>query len=143
MAIKKDYKNSDLRTKYKDLVKRQTLTKITVASEEKRSRAELLDMVEELFVGRQKRVDTEKLRAFFTMLVLANGNLTDDTFGATQEEINAINANTAKVTQGLNTANHTLQFNITNTKGNYALVITIVDSSAAKPVTKTATINLR
>tara|TARA_R110001606_G_C14875112_1_gene590440 strand:+ start:37 stop:468 length:432 start_codon:yes stop_codon:yes gene_type:complete len=143
MAIKKDYKNSDLRTKYKDLVKRQTLTKITVASEEQRSRAELLDMVEELFVGRQKRVDTEKLRAILTMLVLANGNLTDDTFGATQEEINAINANTAKVTQGLNTANHTLQFNITNTKGNYALVITIVDSSAAKPVTKTATINLR
>ena len=143
MAIKKDYRDSDLRTRYKDLVKRQTLTKITVASEEQRSRAELLDMVEELFLGRQKRVDTEKLRAFFTMLILANGNLTDDIFGATQEEINAINANTAKVTQGLNTANHTLQFNITNTKGNYALVITIVDSSAAKPVTKTATINLR
>tara|TARA_R110002012_G_scaffold85799_1_gene213797 strand:- start:657 stop:1088 length:432 start_codon:yes stop_codon:yes gene_type:complete len=143
MAIKKDYKNSDLRTKYKDLVKRQTLTKITVVSEEQRSRAELLDMIEELFLGKQKRVDTEKLRAILTMLVLANGNLTDDTFGATQEEINAINANTAKVTQGLNTANHTLQFNITNTKGNYALVITIVDSSAAKPVTKTATINLR
>ena len=143
MAIKKDYKNSDLRTKYKDLVKRQTLTKITVVSEEQRSRAELLDMIEELFLGKQKRVDTEKLRAILTMLVLANGNLTDDTFGATQEEINAINANTAKVTQGLNTANHTLQFDITNTKGNYALVITIVDSSAAKPVSKTATINLR
>ena len=119
MAIKKDYKDSNLRTKYKDLVKRQTLTKITVVSEEQRSRAELLDMVEELFLGKQKRVDTEKLRAILTMLVLANGNLTDDTFGATQEEINAINANTAKVTQGLNTANHTLQFNITNTKGNY------------------------
>jgi len=194
MAIKKDYKNSDLRTKYKDLVKRQTLTKITVASEEQRSRAELLDMVEELFVGRQKRVDTEKLRAILTMLVLANSNSTDDDAGATEDQINAINANTsktgitssqsnaitantnktsfpgfgtssstslvgdtttitstqisnittnnAKVSQGLTTANHTLQFNITNQKGTYALVVTIVDNSVARPVTKTATINL-
>jgi hypothetical protein len=194
MAIKKDYKDSDVRTKYKDLVKRQTLTKISVASEEKRSRAELLDMVEELFVGRQKRVDTEKLRAILTMLILANTNSTDDDGGATQAQIDDINRNTsktgittsqtnaitantnktsfpgfgtssstslvgdtttitsdqisnittnnAKVSQGLATANHTLQFDITNTKGNYALVITIVDSSTARPVTKTTTLTL-
>ena len=191
MAIKKDYKDSDLRTKYKDLVKRQTLTKITVASEEQRSRAELLDMVEELFVGRQKRVDTEKLRAILTMLVLANSNSTDDDAGATEDQINAINANTsktgitssqsnaitantnktsfpgfgtssstslagdtttitstqisnittnnAKVSQGLATANHTLQFDVTNSKGAFALVVTIVTDRGA---TKRATINL-
>lgn len=191
MAIKKDYKDSDLRTKYKDLVKRQTLTKVTVASGEKRSRAELLDMVEELFVGKQKRVDTEKLRAILTMLVLANSNSTDDDAGATQTQINAIDVNTlktgittsqtnaitantnktsfpgfgtssstslvgntttitstqignittnnAKVSQGLATANHTLQFDVTNSRGAFALVVTIVTDRGA---TKTATINL-
>lgn len=191
MAIKKDYKDSDLRTKYKDLVKRQTLTKVTVASGEKRSRAELLDMVEELFVGRQKRVDTEKLRAILTMLILANTNSTDDDGGATQAQIDDINRNTsktgittsqtnaitantnktsfpgfgtssstslvgdtttitstqignittnnAKVSQGLATANHTLQFDVTNSRGAFALVVTIVTDRGD---TKTATINL-
>ena len=140
MAIQKDYKDSDLRTRYKDLVKRQTLTKITVASEEQRSRAELLDMVEELFLGKQKRVDTEKLRAIFTMLVLANGNLTDDTFGATQEEINAINANTVKVTQGLNTANSSMSFDILENRGSYSIRINVVCNDGR---TRTFTTSLR
>ena len=56
MAIKKDYKDASLKTRYKDRVRKQTLTKIVVDAEEKRSRAELLDMVEELFEGQKKKI---------------------------------------------------------------------------------------
>ena len=51
--------------------------------------------------------------------------------------------NTAKVSQGLNTANMTMSFDVVNTKGNYSLNITILDSSGGgKPVIKTGTITL-
>ena len=53
MSIKRDYTSSAVTDDYKSKVRRQTLTKIVVDSEEKRSRAELLDMVEELFEGQK------------------------------------------------------------------------------------------
>ena len=194
MSIKRDYTSSTIRDDYKSRVRRQTLTKIVVENEEKRSRAELLDMVEELFEGQKKQLNFEDLRAMIHMLVKSVANNTDDDTGATSEQVTAINsntakntfpgfgttsgtalegdtsllqlgttsstalagnttvisssqasaitANTAKVSQGLATANHTLQFDVTNKKGTYALVVTIIDNSVARPVTKTATINL-
>ena len=45
---KGDYTNSSTRTNYKTKVRQQTLTKVVVDSTEKRTRAELLDMIEEL-----------------------------------------------------------------------------------------------
>ena len=96
MAIKKDYTDASLKTRYKDKVRRQTLTKIVVDAEEKRSRAELLDMVEELFEGQKKRLDFEDLRAMIHMLVKSVANSTDDDTGATSAQVSAINANTAK-----------------------------------------------
>jgi len=50
--------------------------------------------------------------------------------------------NTAKVSQNLRTANHTLQFDVINNRGSYTLRITVVDSSGRSPVTKTADISL-
>ncbi len=196
MAIKGDYTDSSLKTKYKDKVRRQTLTKIVVDAEEKRSRAELLDMVEELFEGQKKRLDFEDLRAMIHMLVKSVANSTDDDTGATSAQVSAINANTAKtsfpgfgtssgtalegntallqlgttsttalagdtttistsqanaitantakVSQGLNTANMSMQFDVVNTKGTYTLTITVLDSTNPKvPVTKTVTLNLK
>jgi hypothetical protein len=196
MAIKGDYTDSSLKTKYKDKVRRQTLTKIVVDTEEKRSRAELLDMVEELFEGQKKRLDFEDLRAMIHMLVKSVANSTDDDTGATSAQVSAINANTAKtsfpgfgtssgtalegntallqlgttsttalagdtttistsqanaitantakVSQGLNTANMSMQFDVVNTKGTYTLTITVLDSTNPKvPVTKTVTLNLK
>ena len=96
MAIKGDYTDSSLKTRYKDKVRRQTLTKIVVDAEEKRSRAELLDMVEELFEGQKKRLDFEDLRAMIHMLVKSVTNSSDDDIGASSAQVSAINANTAK-----------------------------------------------
>jgi len=63
--------------------------------------------------------------------------------GITTAQANAITANTAKVSQGLNTANMTMEFNVLNKKGNYSLFITISDSSGGgKPVIKSAQIAL-
>ena len=96
MAIKGDYTDSSLKTRYKDKVRRQTLTKIVVDVEEKRSRAELLDMIEELFEGQKKRLDFEDLRAMIHMLVKSVTNSSDDDVGASSAQVSAINANTAK-----------------------------------------------
>ena len=43
----------------------------------------------------------------------------------------------------ISTASHTVDFTVTNSKGAYALVTTVVDSSGSKAVTKTVTTNLR
>ena len=40
------------------------------------------------------------------------------------------------------TANHTVSLSVTNNRGTYALVFTMVDGSGRNPVTKTATIAL-
>ena len=66
-----------------------------------------------------------------------------DKTGITTSQASAITANTAKVSQGLATSNHTMQFDVINAKGTYSLRITIVDSSNPKlPVTKTIDIRL-
>jgi len=43
----------------------------------------------------------------------------------------------------ISTASHTIDFTVTNSRGAYALVTTVVDSSGSKAVTKTATTTLR
>ena len=76
---KGDYKDSTTKTGYGNSVRRQTLTKVSVASEEKRDRAELLDMVEELFETGDNSITAAKLRAFCHMLVKSTQNTSDDT----------------------------------------------------------------
>ena len=69
--------------------------------------------------------------------------LAGDTTTISTSQASAITANTAKVSQGLATANHTMQFDVINTKGTYDLRITVVDSSNPKaPVTKSIDIRL-
>ena len=68
--------------------------------------------------------------------------LAGDTTTISTAQANEIAANTAKVSQNLKTANHTMQFDVVNTKGTYTLVITVVDSSGKTPVTKTTTLTL-
>jgi hypothetical protein len=163
---KGDYTDSTTRELYKALVVKpaQTPATVTVSDSEKRTRAELLDMVEELF---QTKVETasdylpnfQKIRALLHILIKSVNNSSDDSSGISTSQANAIVANTAKtgitstqaghitannakVSQGLATANHTLGFSVTNSRGAYALVITVVDNSSGKAVTKTATINL-
>ena len=43
----------------------------------------------------------------------------------------------------ISTASHTVDFTVTNSRGAYALVTTVVDNSSGKAVTKTVTTNLR
>jgi len=75
---KRDYKNSTLRSTYKRLIGTNRDSKVSVATADKRDRAELLDAVEDLFQGGAKSISPEKLRAFLTMLVLSTNNSTDD-----------------------------------------------------------------
>jgi len=75
---KRDYTNSTLRNTYKRLISINRDSKVSVASTDKRDRAELLDAVENLFQGGAKSISPEKLRAFLTMLVLSTNNSTDD-----------------------------------------------------------------
>ena len=70
--------------------------------------------------------------------------LAGDTTTISTAQASAITANTAKVSQGLNTANHTMQFDVANDgRGNYTLTITVTDSSGKKPVIKTVALTLR
>ena len=69
---KGDYTNATRRANYRSLVRQQTLTKVTVDSADKRSRAEL-------FETKTRQITAEKLRAFLTVLVLSIENKTDDT----------------------------------------------------------------
>jgi len=80
---KGDYTNSGTRDKYKSLVKEQSLTKVSVASNEKRDRAELLDMVEELFYNGNQNITAEKLRAFCHILIKSVQNSSDDSVDIT------------------------------------------------------------
>ena len=47
--FKKDYKDTEVRTKHRTKVPRVTLTKVEPADDDKRTRAELLDAIEDLF----------------------------------------------------------------------------------------------
>lgn len=73
-----DYTNSDRLTRYRGLVETNTDSKVTVASNEKRERAELLDMVESLFQDGNKTITADKLRAFLHILVKSVQNSSDD-----------------------------------------------------------------
>ena len=104
--FKKDYKDTEVRTKHRTKVPRVTLTKVEPADDDKRTRAELLDAIEDLFQntfysGRKqsydKEIDLESLRSILTMLVLSATNSSDDTVGASQSQVNAINNNTLGV----------------------------------------------
>ena len=75
---KGDYTDATTRAGYRTLVRQQTLTKVAVDSADKRTRAELLDMVEELFETKSRQITAEKLRAFLTVLVLSLDNTQDD-----------------------------------------------------------------
>ena len=78
---KEDYTDSSLTTKYKAIIKDQNLPKITVQSDEKRSRAELLDMVEELFEAEElcyNQSFAEKLRALLHIIIKSSNNSIDD-----------------------------------------------------------------
>ena len=103
-----------------------------------------------LYAVQQLADDVEEIRRFITSEInsistsQANA-ITANTAktGISTSQANAIIANTAKVSQGLETANHTMQFDVINAKGTYSLRITIVDSTNPKtPVTKTVDIRL-
>ena len=75
---KRDYKSSTLRNGYKTLVGTNSDRKVSVVSSDKRTRAELLDSIEDLFQGGKGTITPEKLRAFLTMVVLSSKNSSDD-----------------------------------------------------------------
>ena len=74
---KGDYTDADTIVAYRGKMREQTLSAITVAANEKRDRAELLDMVEELF-SVDHGITRENLRAFLHIIVKACGNSSDD-----------------------------------------------------------------
>ncbi len=104
---KGDYTDNTTKARYRTLVKKpaSTPTKVTIASDELRTRAEILDMVEELFESEKDvgganelnpQIDNESLRAFLHMLAKNVVNTSDDGAGITTSQANAITANTAK-----------------------------------------------
>jgi len=104
MAVgKKDYKDSEVRLRHKQKVPPQTLVKVEPSSDDTRTRAELLDAIEDLFqtvytsTGASREVDLEDLRAILTMLVLSATNADDDGVGATQTQVDAINLNSTNI----------------------------------------------
>jgi hypothetical protein len=161
---KGDYTDSSTRERYKQLVVKpaQTPATVTVPDSEKRTRAELLDMVEELL---QTKVETasdylpnfEKIRALLHILIKSVNNSSDDSSGGisqaqadaitantaktgiTTSQANAIVANTAKVSQGLTTANTSMSFTVTSNRGAYTLNIFVACDDGR---TRRATLNL-
>ena len=78
---KLDYTNSSLKTKYKTIIRDQDLSKVTVNADEKRSRAELLDMLEELFEAEELMFNqdfVEKLKAMLHIIIKSTNNSIDD-----------------------------------------------------------------
>ena len=74
---KGDYTSNSTITAYRGKMREQSLTKIVVAANEKRNRAELLDMVEELF-SVDGGITRENLRAFLHIIIKATANPEDD-----------------------------------------------------------------
>ena len=75
---KGDYRNSDVKSRYRNLAKARTdlkeaSEKIVVSNDDKRTRAELLDIVEELFEPNTGQT-VEKLRAVLYMIINSLGN---------------------------------------------------------------------
>ena len=104
---------------------------------------QMQQMQDELDVLRSEISDNKDKTTFPGFGTTSTTALAGDTTTISTAQANAITANTAKVSQGLNTANHTMQFDVVNTKGTYTLTISIIDSTnAKKPVTKTVTLTL-
>tara|TARA_B100000900_G_scaffold337590_1_gene299562 strand:- start:3730 stop:4236 length:507 start_codon:yes stop_codon:yes gene_type:complete len=166
---KGDYKNSDVKGRYRNLAKARTdlkeeSEKIVVSNDDKRTRAELLDIVEELFEPNTGQT-VEKLRAVLYMIINSLGNNSDDDPGITTEQSNAITANTAKTTfpglgtssttalagntttisanqqkvLGVSSSNVTIEFSL----GARTLDVAVVDTSSGSAVTKNGSISLR
>jgi len=75
---KRDYKATNLKNLYRGFMKTNRDAKVSVAKADKRTRAELLDMVEELFETKSGHITAEKLRAFLHILVKSTKNSSDD-----------------------------------------------------------------
>tara|TARA_R100000734_G_C3254718_1_gene55174 strand:- start:161 stop:643 length:483 start_codon:yes stop_codon:yes gene_type:complete len=103
---------------------------------------QLQQMQDELDVLRSEISDNKDKTTFPGFGTSSTTALAGDTTTISTSQASAITANTAKVSQGLNTANHTLQFDVVNSKGSYTLVITVTDNSSGKPTIKTASITL-
>ena len=73
-----DYTDSTRKTRYKGLVQTNTDSKVTVDADEKRERAELLDMIEDLFQDGNRNITADKLRAFLHIMVKSVQNSSDD-----------------------------------------------------------------
>ncbi len=104
---------------------------------------QLQQMQDELDVLRSEISDNKDKTTFPGFGTTSTTALAGDTTTISTAQANEITANTAKVSQNLRTANHTMQFDVVNTKGTYTLTISIIDSTnAKKPVTKTVTLTL-
>ena len=152
---KDNYTDRNLVDKYKSIIKKPgtSLPVVSVTNEEKRTRADLLDILEDIFdsendlgdglIETQLPINADSFRAMIHMLIKSASNTSDDSIGLTTAQETAIANNTNKVRQGLSTANHTLDFSVVNSRGSYSLVFTVVDSSGKTPVIKRATLPLR
>ena len=160
---KGDYADSTVKELYKELVVKpaQAPDTIVVADAEKRTRAELLDMVEELFQTvfthtSSLTPDLTKLRAILHILIKSVSNTSDDSSGISASQANAITANTAKtgitptqaghitannakVSQGLTTAQTSMNFTVTSSRGAYTLNFSVACNDGR---TRTAALSL-
>ncbi len=139
-------KTGSAKTKLKDEFDAGYLTKISDMPEKEPALSALVYQIgllqEELDYLRTEISSNKDKSTFPGFGTSSTTALAGDTTTISTSQANAITANTAKVSQGLATANHTMQFDIVNTKGTYTLTITVVDSSGKAPVTKTVTLNL-
>ena len=88
--MKNDFQNEELKKGYRDrMPKNDSHKKVLMDKQDYRSRAELLDMVEELFETKTGHITAEKLRAFLHMLVMSIENNKDDV----NKSVSAVNFN--------------------------------------------------
>ena len=103
-----------------------------------------------VYIIQQMQEDIEELRRYVstdidTLSSAQSNAITANTakVGITTAQASAITANSAKVSQGLNTSNMTMSFDVSIKKGQYKLAINISDSSGGgNPVIKTTQLNL-
>jgi len=77
---KRDY--TQTKSTYRSLVEKKSLNKLQVSTDDMRSRAELLDAIEDFFRGGAKSITPEKDRALMSMIVLSAYNAIDDSIDA-------------------------------------------------------------
>lgn len=88
---KNDYRSTEIKNAYKLKVRSQSLTKVDVSSDEKRARAELLDIIEEMFQSTGAgNITAESLRAFCHILVKSVSNTTDDNNSVTLDNTTTV-----------------------------------------------------